>query len=165
MSSKHTYSEWRKHSAGVRTKYGISSSFAGWTSRPDGQNVPPVHRSRDIANCGWATKVKSAPPGTAAQTLKQDFWCDFSPTIQREPWFELNGSLTTKSMRYSYAHDCLLSGRDHLLLQGLPKGQAPRSEFTDAAARNLAGEAFSLPCMATATAAFWLNPWAPWWKP
>ena len=82
-----------------------------------------------------------------------------------EPWSVNLDTLIQNVTPYSYEHSFILAGTQMMALQGVPDGQAPPSQFKDSECRSLAGEAYFAASMATATAAFFLNPWAPWWKP
>lgn len=165
MESKHMYSEWRGQSARVRSKRGLSSSFAGWTTHPDVSGVPQTHRVLDLANSAWGARLMSSAARSAASAtsrLRNNFWLDISQNHIREPWGSI-GCLTRQTTWYSYEHDCVLSGEDHALIQGLPPGQMPLEQFSEGERKSLTGEAFACPCIGLISALYFLNPWGVWW--
>ena len=63
-----------------------------------------------------------------------------------------------------FQFDRVLEGEEVLALQGLPRGQVATQQFSTSECRSLAGEAFFAASMCTVSAAFYLNPFAPWWS-
>ena len=72
--------------------------------------------------------------------------------------------LTTSSVFYSYEDDRVLSKEAHLILQGFPVDDLVLTGLTPSNVGDLAGEAMSLPCLATILIAVVLNPAASWWN-
>ena len=169
MSNKERYSLWRSRSADVRAKYQLSSSFAGWTNDPGGRSIcgaPAVHRLQDLVNVAWGVRVKTAGNSNKGRdALAHNYFVDLSQSVKREPWSEGMDVLTTSSIIYAFSEDRVLEGSEHVRLQGHPAGQSPETQFSDYECRSLAGEAFAAPCIAVASAAFMLNPWAAWRRP
>lgn len=163
MSTEKRYAQWRQESAHARSKLSISSSFDSWSAREDVAGLPAAMRQVDVANVAWAARMKSSPAGTTLSDLRNGYWVDLSQSVKRAPWGRL-GCVTCECMWYSFQYDSCLSGWDFVKSQGLPRGVAPAAQFSNADLRSLGGEAFACPCIGVATAAFWLNPWAPWWK-
>ena len=71
---------------------------------------------------------------------------------------------TGGSTVYSYLKDELLGPDAHFAAQGQPSFPCLR-HLSPAEIRSLAGEGFALPSISTMMAAFYYNPWAPWWGP
>ena len=141
----------------------MSSTFDGWTTRKGIHGLPLSGRQADLANIAWGIRLARAPPGTSVSDLREDFWVDLSQNAHREPWGKL-GCVTTESCWYSFQHDLCLSGLDSTRSHGIPRGQTPATLFTNADLKSLGGEAFQCASIGLVSAAFWLNPWAPWWR-
>ncbi len=162
-SKDHVYNKWRGHSARVRAKGKISSTYDGWTSQKDVllRGVPKLGRVPDVLDVAWGHQMQKATRlRMTSSEAKAGFWCNVSQSVQRKPWGG-PGVLTTRSRFYSFEHDFTLDGNDFLRLQGAPMATAPG--FSDHELRDLGGEAFPCPCITAFSFAFYMNPWAPWW--
>ncbi len=71
---------------------------------------------------------------------------------------------TAGSCLFSFELDARVLPIHHLALMGQPYSAA-FNHMSETDLKSLSGEAFSAPCAALLTAAFVLNPWAPWWAP
>lgn len=152
-------------------KLGLPSDFDAWTARkayaghglPHGQGS---ERVKALLNIGWGKRLRSAAAaGRNHAELAQGWYCDVTQAVEREPWGPL-GALLQTSYKYTYEGDFVLTGTDHLSIHGFPGrvlGQARRL-FSDAEIRSLAGESFNLPCVGTIVAAYYMNPFGPWWQ-
>jgi hypothetical protein len=159
-----TYSEWRKHSGAMRTAAGVSASFAGWSSRPEVKLVgfPKSERSMDCLDVAWAFQLTRAQRGSTTDSLTANFWVNVSQGVDRKPW-GTPGCLLSNGMWYSFRCDCCLDGLDCLRIQGFPLDVAIAS-LSSTQAKDLAGEAFCLPCMATCLLSVFYSPYATWWQ-
>ena len=67
-------------------------------------------------------------------------------------------------MIYSFELDAVLRGSEMAYSQGWPSQLPPfAGRFSDWQIQELAGQGFSLPCATTVAAAYFHNPYAPWW--
>lgn len=167
--------EWKKQSAKLRDQLGLSSEHKGWTESHTLHGLPKTARVADFVDIAWAHRRHNMGANTLARDAAKGFWCDPSQAVERKAWGGSPGCLCATSMSYSYERDLTLSGYDHCKLQGFPGGQCPRKQheangshgtpgFSDEELRDIAGNSFFLPCITTAVYAYWLNPYAPWWK-
>ena len=69
-----------------------------------------------------------------------------------------------KSIQYSFEFDKVFECEDHLAALGWPADDVGFANLTAAALKSMAGEGMSAPCISSVVYAYWLNPWAPWWK-
>ena len=122
-------------------------------------------RQRDLVNVAWAVRTKEFPEGTPVSVMRQGWWVDVSQDIIREPWTSKMKTFTRETIMYSFEHDFVLSGHDMLLSLGIPRAQAPQKEFSNGELRSMSGEGYPAPLIGALTMLFWLNPWAPWWRP
>jgi hypothetical protein len=74
------------------------------------------------------------------------------------------GTLRQKSIQYSFEFDKVFECTDHTSALGWPPEDEGLADLTPHALKSLAGEGMSAPCIGSVLYAFWLNPWAPWWK-
>ena len=68
-------------------------------------------------------------------------------------------------MQYSYEYDKVFEVGDHVAALGWPVDDEHLGSLAPAARQSLSGEGFSAPCIATVLYPYFLNPWAPWWRP
>jgi hypothetical protein len=161
------FNKWRGQSASIRHKLNISAGWKGWTSTSRMLGLSRTERVADMLDCAWASRLMSCPPGTATDHARVDWWCDPSQSIVRTPWGDLPPVTTTNSIAFSFEQDLALSGYDLLRVQGIPLDAAPQmgsTSFTERQLHSLAGEAFFAPQMTSVAVAFYLNPYAPWWR-
>ena len=75
----------------------------------------------------------------------------------------------TGSLIYSFELDCVFTSKEMCYSQGWPADLSTFSEafggFSNWAIQELAGASYSLPVCTCVAYSFWLNPYAPWWKP
>ncbi len=131
------------------------------------QGCPQTARVLDVLDCGWAARLASLPAGATTADARHGWWCNPSQSVSRTPWGALPPVSTIGSIAYSYEYDVALSGYDQLRVQGIPIHAAPQrgtDAFTDRQLRSLAGEAFCAPQMLSVAFAFYMNPFAPWWR-
>ncbi len=84
---------------------------------------------------------------------------DISQNHGRRPLSNAMGvahTLTTSSKLYSYDQRRLLTGVEHLFLQGYPYDVEVPSNLTDTDLRTLAGEGIALPCLGLIILCLWL---------
>ena len=68
-------------------------------------------------------------------------------------------------MVYSFELDTVLTGSEMAYSQGWPEVLPGLAYgFSEWQRQELAGQAFSLPIATTVAAAFYYNPWGPWWE-
>jgi hypothetical protein len=144
----------------------MSTKSAPWTSNRSLSltGVPQSQRVYDVLDVGWQWRLKSLPSGTSTSDARRGFWANCSQAIQRAPFFEDGGVITTSGCWYTYEHDFCLDGHDFVLLQGAPIGTTPASSFSARQLRDLGAEAFSAPCISCFTYAAYLNPYGSWWQ-
>lgn len=162
-ASNSAFKEWRKHSGKIHSAMGVSSNFKGWTGRPDVtlNGVPRTARCMDVLDMAWAHRLSLADRLASSSDLKADFWANVAQAVQRRPWGG-PGTLTTNGVWYSFQRDTVLDGLDAMRLQGLPPSGL--AGLSNSQKKELAGEAFNVPCMASFVAALYLQPFAEWWQ-
>ena len=160
--------EWRKQSAAIRQKLDISSTYRGWTSQAGIRllGVPKVERCKDVLDVSWSTRMRQLGLATPRKEAAKSWWTDPGQGVGRRCWGETPGTLCRNSIKYSHEFDFSLSGYDHLRLQGIPKEEPGMAyaRFSDDELKDLAGEAYFLPCAAMVMFSYYLNPHSPWWK-
>ena len=165
--SKRDFAKWRTYSAQERSKLGMSSQAKPWSGLPGVTctGVGQCERMLDDVDVCFHVARQEAGPHVSVAEVKEDLFCNASQGVQRRPVTREPPLLCQKTWLYSYKADCVLSGRDHLALQGFPNtpNLAPPHVVSDREARALAGEAFYLPNMTTIAYAYYLNPKGPWW--
>ena len=159
------FKQWRRHSADVRSKLGVSSEYSGWTSQAviSLPGVPKTPRVLDLLNTAWAERLQACGGAGNVSTVEAriGFWANVSQAVQRHP-YGTPGTLATSGAWYSFQHDFLLDGQDECQLQGMPR--APTPCLSSNQLHGLAGEAFSVPCVSTFLYSMYLNPWGTWWR-
>ena len=165
-----SYQECKKHASVALDKLGLPAGYNGWTSRKGFQGVGlpsggPNGRIKALLNVGWGKRMQMMP-GVSAEIAAKGWYADVSQSVERMPFGRL-GTLTTSSAKYSYEADCILSGAHHLISLGFPHHCATKASglFSEHELRNLIGEGFALPCVATVVFLFFCNPYGPWWRP
>ena len=137
---------WEHMSSQAKTKLQVPKVVRGWTSKPHIKlrGVPRSQRMIDIINTAWEVKLQQSPVELLEQDMSTDFWCDLSQCISRSPWFTGTlRTLTTSSIIYSFERDLVLTGSDHMRLQGWPDRFLRGTPESDL--QQLAGEGTSLP--------------------
>jgi hypothetical protein len=105
---------WRKHTAIVRDKLGVSASFAPWTTKPGImlRGVPNNMRFRDVIDVAWITRLsKTRPQNISDEDARKSFYVDYAAAVQRSPW----GSAKTLTQGWHTLVLCVIS-RGHSLL-------------------------------------------------
>ncbi len=155
---------WRKHSGDMRRSVGVSSEFAGWSQRPDKRliGLPRLPRLVDVLDVAWGSRLMQAAPSETASSLAKDFWCNVSQAVQRTPWLFNGGCLTPQAVWYAFERDVVLDGRDFFAIQGLPKN-VKTAGLSDSNLRDLGGDSYSCPVIATGVLALYFQPFAQWW--
>lgn len=85
-----------------------------------------------------------------------------SRSVARKPWGTTIRALTTSTQLFDFQRDQVMSGLEHFVLQGFPR-DIDLSHMSEAKVREMAGQAMSLPCLATILFSAFLIPDAPWW--
>ena len=160
--------KWPSYSAKVRSELGVCGDFAPWTSLPSIKlHGVPRHCARviDLINVSWIDVLTQnnripACDRTPASSLTTNLFVDISQAVQRRPWKKGIRTIVKNSLLYSFEADCVFSAAMLLRLHGFPNIE---TELSHSQLQGLAGESWSLPCMATAFYAFVLNGRAPWW--
>ena len=126
------------------------------------RGLPQQDRVADLLNVRWAQhKQRHTEKALCTADLLQDFWCDASQDVLRREGGSL-GALTPRCLWYSYEHDMTLDGIDSISLQGAPRNTC--ADFTSSELKNLAGESYHAASIGAYLYAYYLNPFAPWWK-
>jgi len=135
-----------------------------WTGQPHNETAAGfTHGTRrhELLNLAFAARLISQP-GLSREEAKHRYYVNLSQCASRDPW----GSCKTfcrKTLLFSYEGGFVMSGGDHLMSLGFGAARSYGSDLEDGELRDLAGEAFGVPCIATAMAGFFLNRLAPWW--
>ena len=103
-------------------------------------------------------------PNTPFEELIKGKWTNPTQCVSRLRATTRPATPLTSSELYSFEKDGVLSGEAVMRALGWPKHKCPMSQFSEAELRNLAGDAFSPAIAAVNSYAFWLNPYAPWWR-
>ncbi len=85
-----------------------------------------------------------------------------SQGIKRDAWGKLP-TVCRRSTVFSYEGGFTLTGFDHIKALGFGDRLAYGSSLSDAQARDLAGEAFAVPCISVVIQSIFCNKYAPWW--
>jgi len=165
--------KWKAKSALMRDKYEIPTGSQPWSGGGAAlRGVPENQRCRDVLDVAWACRLAKSSRFATRQELAQNFWADASQRVSRAPWGTGLRCLTQNSLVYSFERDTILSGFDHMRLQGAPISCSPVApppgsvnDVKDVNLRSLAGEAFSCPVVTCVAYAMWLNPAGVWWTP
>ena len=178
LSKEQSLRRWNVHSAQMRSKLRVPDDFRPWTTTASLHGVPPVPRVRELLDLGYILVLKEAQRKALAKrnpvpydptAMLQGYWADLSQAVQRRPFGGLPTS-HTHSFFYSYPAYLVLPGMAHSALHGFPQSLdwscfGASAAAQSAAARQLVGEAWSVPCGAQAMVAAFLTSRAPWWGP
>jgi hypothetical protein len=159
------FARWNSHSAAVRAKHKLPKNSSPWTSRPQTQlrGVSSSARVEDTLNVAFSIARNNMPPESKTSDVVKDLFCDFSQGIQRRPWGAMK-TFCTSSMPYSFEGNRLISGYGGLRALGWPESCLDPAKTSMTMARDLCGDAFSLPNAAQVMFAVYGNPHAPWWR-
>ncbi len=162
--------DWQGVSADKRKALNMEhrDSYNPWTDKhPVCASLHNDPRSLEVLNvAAWAHTLQVPESIDFECSNFKGFYANVSQNIEREPWGWDIGCITQNSTLFSFEKNILLSGFDNLRLQGHPNGPAtaPARKFGNCQCRQLAGEGFFLPHVATIMAAYVNNPFADWWK-
>ena len=159
------FKKWKVHSEDVRGKIGLAQKGRPWTSTLMVSAPAALPRCSDNLDvCFW--KLRCDHPGVPLQTLTRNAWCHISQSVQRLPYKQGKlPCLLANSTFYSYEKNVCLSGAAHMEIIGWDRDDIPPVDVvSDNEARDLAGNAFSLPCSALVSSACISNPFGPWWQ-
>ena len=148
----------------MRQRIGLPQSSRPWSANRSLPLPASLERCADLVDVSfWKLRVDN--PGLPVQVLTRDAWAHVTQSVQRVG--ATRGSLPcllANSTFYSYEKNVCLSGAAHLQIMGWDADDCPAvTVISDHEARDLAGNAFSLPCSALLTAACIANPSGPWW--
>jgi hypothetical protein len=104
----------------------------------------------------------SLPPELRQTALADGFYDDISQCVTRARWGGRIKTLCTSTILYDLGQQRFLSGVEHTALQGMPC-ELKFCGMSQHKQREVAGEAFFLPSMASIMMAVLLNPLSPWW--
>ena len=74
------------------------------------------------------------------------------------------GTLQQRTIQYSFEHDKVFEGNDHLAALGWDYEDTGFDSVATLTKKSLSGEGMSAPCIGLVSYVYWLNPKAPWWK-
>ena len=117
-----------------------------WSSQ---HRLHGVSAARDVSSIDicWSWMRKKHPEWSA-DDLARHLCIDLSQCVTRQPWTMGVRSLVQHSTLYLYGQDRVLSGREHFNLLGSPLRDL-KCDLYDRHFKELAGEAFGAPCVAT----------------
>ena len=149
---------WESIHKKLRAQLRLSPKYRPWTEQGEKKLafVPQSPRMREAIDLAWPSRLVGSRP--------LPFFIDLSQCASRRRWGQMLPCLTTSSVFYSYEDDRVLSKEAHLILQGFPVDDLVLTGLTPSNVGDLAGEAMSLPCLATILIAVVLNPAASWWN-
>ncbi len=75
-----------------------------------------------------------------------------------------SGTLKSNTFQYSFEFDKVFECDDHIAAIGWPLDDPGFQGLSVTALKGMAGEGMSAPCLSSCLYAYWLNPYAPWWK-
>ena len=157
------FAKWRARSVDCRSKLGMSATARPWTglatTRLAGRRARYLD-AIDVCFMEASTKKKS----NCVKTVAEGLWCNPSQNVGHscKPCYNGPGTFCRSGIWYSFEQDATLSGAGQLALLGWPASYCPMN-FSEAEARSLSGDGFSVPVAAAVATSCWLNPWAPWW--
>jgi hypothetical protein len=166
--SQDAQKKWRARAGELKAKCGLPADYKGFTTRSDIRlsGVPRGARYLDAIDTMFGSVLKSKAQHGQVPTSKEvrsGLWLDISQNVDRVGPGK-QGSLCTGSIWYSFEHDMVLDGCDHLALQGHPSSLKNDPALSTTEKRFLAGESYHLPSFGTLAYAAYLNPYASWWK-
>ena len=152
--------EWEAKSRAMRAKFKMSRQYAPWTGRkhnpPQLRGLPQTARVVEAVDIAWGARGKP--------TRKFPWWLDVSQCIGRSPFEARIPCLTTSTILYDYAEDCVRSSDDKLRLQGLLVSEAPFGCLSDSEKRDVAGEGMFAADVGAVLLAVFLCSSGPWWE-
>jgi hypothetical protein len=153
---------WREHSSNMRRELQVPLKYAPWTSQSHIQlRGVRTERSRELIDIAWCDRLASFP-GIPWEVLAKGFYVDLSTSVHFRPWrHDSIMALCKGTVVYSFEADMCFRGRHNLATMGMPNAWGAR--LGDASSQRMAGQAFAAPCIASATMAFYLNKYGPWW--
>ena len=156
---------WKARSAETRDLLGMHADARPWTCMPHVklQGLPATDRFKDVLDVCFG-HVQRKSPTLPWPKLVTSLWANAGHSVQRLPVSTKPETLTHNAVIYSYEQDRALTGDEHLRLLGWGKRMAPREIFTEADRRSLAADGFSVPISAQVCYAYYLKPYAPWWR-
>ena len=161
------FPRWHVKSAEIRSALSITGDFMPWTGPPlKGSTLGIIgdkERALDVINVAWADRLQQMPLASV-EAAKVGFFANYSQCVSRRPWGR-PPTLTRRTELFSFEGGFVLTGYDHLAAMGYGHllAYSNSDTLTERDARDLCGEAFSVPCISTAIAGFFLNRHAPWW--
>jgi hypothetical protein len=165
------FKKWMLHTTQVRSEMNIPRHYKPWSaSRPELQAHPNLgERAIDVIDVAWADRLQQQSRrkvgSTTEAALAMGYFANVSQAVQRHPFFHRGaGTLCKSSLLYSFEGQFVLTGGDHLAALGFPNRVAYGSTLEDSEKRNMAGEAFALPCAASVLCGIFLNSHATWWR-
>ena len=96
-----------------------------------------------------------------------EWFTNLSQQVDRKPWGQNLGCLTTSSLVYDTKRDRVLTGLEMMALQGLPCTEIAEclsDSFSDRDLNRFAAQGMALPSIAVVMFSFVLNSKAPWWR-
>jgi hypothetical protein len=147
---------------------GTPLTYKPWSSKHNTGGICNLSaRHVDAIDVAWIARLNTSREHGGGQTeaqLTKGYFVNVSQGVQRTHFFLGSAATLCKTtLLYSFEGAFVLSGGDHLACLGFPLSVAYGQQLADSEKRNLAGEAFALPCAATVLYASALNPHAPWW--
>ena len=149
--------KWQADSAAWRASLGVLPAFNPYTKTLDldkaGLGLLPSKRVLDLLDCNVMQAAKRAKKTVrATQPLLQETLLDVSQSHARGGMPSVgnpNRCLTTSSRLWSFAQSRVLSGTEHLLLQGHTMPLQVPHGVSQTDLRRWSGEGIALPCLAT----------------
>ena len=112
--------KWVQHSRQARYKLNIEPTASPWSS---GKKLSGIRnragRQADLLDIAYATERKKFKKHSVAPSVVvQGLLADISQSVARKPWGRHLPTLMQRTLVYSFDKDVVLSGFDHLRLQG-----------------------------------------------
>ena len=162
-STKEDDTSWRTQSNAWRTQLGVPFDFHPFTTSK-GFVGKGLHgsskRTFDMVDCTAMEHCKrfKCTVGTLRQHVG-DLLLDYSQAHVRRPYSNKQGvarTLTTSSTLYHFGQDRVLTGLEHLLLQGYDIGVNIPEGMSQAELKKCAGEGISLPVLGSVVWALYM---------
>ena len=157
--------KWKARSVAARASLGMPATAKPWTKDASLRGVPPGERVRDVLDIAFQ-QATLHHPGMDRKELLKNLWCDISQNCDRGLRYTFAvPCFTTNSVAYSFGQDACLSGAAQFraLGWGSDPPPMPLEYFSNGDARDLSGDAYSVPMASAATMVCFLNPYSPWW--
>ena len=112
--------KWILHSRDARHKLNIEPHAVPWTSEKQLLGVRnKTGRQADLIDIAYASeRTKFKRHGVAPSEVVKGLLADISQSVKRKPWSRNLPTLMQRTLVYSFDKDSVLSGSDHLRLQG-----------------------------------------------